>query len=134
MARIAGIDVPRDKRVVISLTYIYGVGRKTSQQILSELNIDENIRVKDLTEEQLSSIRNELSKMSEGALRRETALVNIKRLMEIGCDRGIHHRKGLPVRGQKTRNNAKTAKKNRKKPSSSVNKDKKSNKNAKRGR
>ncbi|WP_017193336.1 30S ribosomal protein S13 [Vaccinium witches'-broom phytoplasma] len=134
MARIAGIDVPRDKRVVISLTYIYGVGRKTSQQILSELNIDENIRVKDLTEEQLSRIRNELSKMSEGALRRETALVNIKRLMEIGCDRGIHHRKGLPVRGQKTRNNAKTAKKNRKKPASSVNKDKKSNKNAKRGR
>ncbi|NWN45836.1 30S ribosomal protein S13 [Candidatus Phytoplasma pruni] len=134
MARIAGIDVPRDKRVVISLTYIYGVGLKTSQQILSELNIDENIRVKDLTEEQLSSIRNELSKMSEGALRRETALVNIKRLMEIGCDRGIHHRKGLPVRGQKTRNNAKTAKKNRKKLASSVNKDKKSNKNAKRGR
>jgi small subunit ribosomal protein S13 len=134
MARIAGIDVPRDKRVVISLTYIYGVGLKTSQQILSELNIDENIRVKDLTEEQLSSIRNELSKMSEGALRRETTLVNIKRLMEIGCDRGIHHRKGLPVRGQKTRNNAKTAKKNRKKLASSVNKDKKSNKNAKRGR
>ncbi|WP_017192654.1 30S ribosomal protein S13 [Italian clover phyllody phytoplasma] len=134
MARIAGIDVPRDKRVVISLTYIYGVGLKTSQQILSELNIDENIRVKDLTEEQLSSIRNELSKMSEGALRRETTLVNIKRLMEIGCDRGIHHRKGLPVRGQKTRNNAKTAKKNRKKLTSSVNKDKKSNKNAKRGR
>ncbi|MEC4559151.1 MAG: 30S ribosomal protein S13 ['Conium maculatum' witches'-broom phytoplasma] len=134
MARIAGIDVPRDKRVVISLTYIYGVGLKTSQQILSELNIDENIRVKDLTEEQLSSIRNELSKMSEGALRRETSLVNIKRLMEIGCDRGIHHRKGLPVRGQKTRNNAKTAKKNRKKLASSVNKDKKSNKNAKRGR
>lgn len=134
MARIAGIDVPRDKRVVISLTYIYGVGLKTSQQILSELNIDENIRVKDLTEEQLSSIRNELSKMSEGALRRETVLVNIKRLMEIGCDRGKRHRNGLPVRGQKTRNNAKTAKKNRKKLVSSVNKDKKSNKNAKRGR
>ncbi|MCQ9618679.1 MAG: 30S ribosomal protein S13 [Candidatus Phytoplasma pruni] len=134
MARIAGIDVPRDKRVVISLTYIYGVGLKTSQQILSELNIDENIRVKDLTEEQLSSIRNELSKMSEGALRRETVLVNIKRLMEIGCDRGKHHRNGLPVRGQKTRNNAKTAKKNRKKLVSSINKDKKSNKNAKRGR
>ncbi|WEK82396.1 MAG: 30S ribosomal protein S13 [Candidatus Phytoplasma pruni] len=134
MARIAGIDVPRDKRVVISLTYIYGVGLKTSQQILSELNIDENIRVKDLTEEQLSSIRNELSKMSEGALRRETVLVNIKRLMEIGCDRGKHHRNGLPVRGQKTRNNAKTAKKNRKKLFSSINKDKKSNKNAKRGR
>ncbi|MFB5029909.1 MAG: 30S ribosomal protein S13 [Candidatus Phytoplasma pruni] len=133
MARIAGIDVPRDKRVVISLTYIYGVGLKTSQQILSELNIDENIRVKDLTEEQLSSIRNELSKMSEGALRRETVLVNIKRLMEIGCDRGKHHRNGLPVRGQKTRNNAKTAKKNRKKLVSSINKDKKSNKNAKRG-
>ncbi|WBL31244.1 30S ribosomal protein S13 [Candidatus Phytoplasma sacchari] len=114
MARIAGIDIPRDKRIIISLTYIYGIGIKTSKKILKELSIDENIKVKNLTQDQIMQIRNEINKFSvEGFLRREIAM-NIRRLMDIGCDRGIHHRKGLPVRGQKTRNNAKTAKKNRK--------------------
>ncbi|WP_457916083.1 30S ribosomal protein S13 [Candidatus Phytoplasma sacchari] len=114
MARIAGIDIPRDKRIIISLTYIYGIGIKTSKKILKELSIDENIKVKNLKQDQIMQIRNEINKFSvEGFLRREIAM-NIRRLMDIGCDRGIHHRKGLPVRGQKTRNNAKTAKKNRK--------------------
>jgi small subunit ribosomal protein S13 len=125
MARIAGIDIPSNKRIIISLTYIYGIGTKTSKKILNELNINENIKVKDLTENQLLSIRNEVNKLKiEGSLRREVSM-NIKRLMEIGCDRGIHHRKGLPVRGQKTRNNAKTAKKNRKKISLTSRKEKK---------
>ncbi len=110
MARIAGIDIPRDKRVVVSLTYIYGIGRPTSQKVLEKVGIDENIRVKDLTEEQVNLIRKEIESIKvEGDLRREVAL-NIKRLMEIGSYRGIRHRKGLPVRGQKTKTNARTRK------------------------
>ncbi|ABC65614.1 SSU ribosomal protein S13p (S18e) [Candidatus Phytoplasma asteris] len=110
MARIAGIDIPSDKRVVIALTYIYGLGNKLSHKILNELKIDQNIRVKNLTEQQLSALRIEITKYNvEGDLRREVTL-NIKRLMEIGAYRGLRHRKGLPVRGQKTRNNAHTVK------------------------
>ena len=103
MARIAGVDIPRDKRVVISLTYIYGIGKPTAQEILKKVGINENTRVKDLTEKEIESIK------VEGDLRREVAL-NIKRLMEIGSYRGIRHRKGLPVRGQKTKTNARTRK------------------------
>ncbi|MDV3196401.1 MAG: 30S ribosomal protein S13 [Candidatus Phytoplasma stylosanthis] len=115
MRRIAEVDIPNNKTIFIALTYIYGIGKKTSKKILDKLNIDSNIRVDQLSENQLSVIKNELNKLVlEGALRRERTL-SIKRLMEIGCYRGINHRKGLPVRGQKTRNNAKTAKKNRKK-------------------
>jgi small subunit ribosomal protein S13 len=110
MARIAGVDIPREKRIVIALTYIYGIGLTTSQQILKAANVSEDVRVKDLTEEKLSNIRSQVSKHKvEGDLRREVAL-NIKRLMEIGCYRGIRHRKGLPVRGQNTRNNSRTRK------------------------
>ncbi|MEZ0180060.1 30S ribosomal protein S13 ['Camptotheca acuminata' phytoplasma] len=130
MVRIAGVDIPNNKTVFIALTYIYGIGTQTSKKILNDLNIDGNIRVNQLSETQLSTIRSELNKFSlEGVLRREITL-NIKRLMEIGCDRGIHHRKGLPVRGQKTRNNAKTAKRNLKKVTLS---NKKVNKGPKRG-
>ena len=110
MARIAGVDLPRDKRVVVSLTYIYGIGRPTAEQILAKTGISEDIRVKDLTDEQINAIRNEVDSIKvEGDLRREVAL-NIKRLMEIGCYRGIRHRKGLPVRGQRTKTNARTRK------------------------
>lgn len=110
MARIAGVDLPRDKRVVVSLTYIYGIGRTKAEQILANTGISEDIRVKDLTEEQVNAIRNEIDGIKvEGDLRRETAL-NIKRLMEIGCYRGVRHRKGLPVRGQRTKTNARTRK------------------------
>lgn len=110
MARIVGVDIPNEKRVVISLTYIYGIGPTTAQKILKAVNVSEDVRVKDLTEEQLTAIRNEVSKYRvEGDLRRQTAL-NIKRLTEIGCYRGIRHRKGLPVRGQRTRTNARTRK------------------------
>ena len=110
MARISGVDIPRDKRVVISLTYIYGIGKQTSIEILKKAGIDQNRRVKDLTEEELTEIRREVAAIKvEGDLRREVAL-NIKRLMEIGCYRGIRHRKGLPVRGQNTRWNARTRK------------------------
>lgn len=110
MARIAGIDIPRDKRVVVSLTYIYGIGLSTSSRILKDCKISEDIRVKDLTDEQVNAIRSEVDKVKvEGDLRRETSL-NIKRLMEIGCYRGIRHRKGLPVRGQRTKTNARTRK------------------------
>jgi 30S ribosomal protein S13 len=110
MARISGIDIPRDKRVVISLTYIYGIGKTTSQQILKDCNIDENKRVRDLSEEELGAIRVEVDKIkTEGDLRREIAL-NIKRLQEIASYRGIRHRRGLPVRGQKTKTNARTRK------------------------
>ena len=110
MARISGVDIPRDKRVVISLTYIFGIGRPTAKQILKDAGVDESKRVKDLTEEEFSNIRREVAKYNvEGDLRREVAL-NIKRLMEIGCYRGIRHRKGLPVRGQNTRCNARTRK------------------------
>lgn len=110
MARIAGVDVPRDKRVVISLTYIYGIGKKTSQGVLAAAEVSEDIRVKDLTNDQLDRIRAEIDKLKvEGDLRREVSL-NIKRLMEIGSYRGIRHRRGLPVRGQNTKNNARTRK------------------------
>ena len=110
MARIAGIDIPRDKQIVISLTYIYGIGLTTSKEILAAAGVAENIRTKDLTEEQLSAIRTEVAKHKvEGDLRREVAL-NIKRLMEIGSYRGLRHRRNLPVRGQNTRNKARTRK------------------------
>lgn len=110
MARIAGVDIPNEKRVVISLQYIYGIGETIAKNILKAAGVSEDIRTKDLTEEQLSAIRSQVSKIKvEGDLRREVAL-NIKRLMEIGCYRGIRHRKGLPVRGQNTRNNSRTRK------------------------
>ena len=110
MARIAGVDIPTNKRVVNSLTYIYGIGHSLAKKILNELEISEDIRVKDLNDEQLTKIRNEVSKyVVEGDLRREVTL-NIKRLMEIGSYRGMRHRKGLPVRGQNTSNNARTRK------------------------
>lgn len=110
MARISGVDLPREKRVEIGLTYIYGIGLPTSQKILKETGISPDTRVKDLTEEEVNIIRNIIKEMTvEGDLRREVAL-NIKRLVEIGCYRGIRHRKGLPVRGQKTKTNARTRK------------------------
>jgi len=110
MARIAGVDIPNDKQVVISLTYIYGIGRTKSSQILAKANVPENKRVKDLTEEELTAIRNEIQHHTvEGDLRREVSL-NIKRLQEIGSYRGQRHRKSLPVRGQRTKTNARTRK------------------------
>lgn len=110
MARIAGVDIPNDKRVVVSLTYIYGVGLPTAQKVLKECGINEDTRVKDLTDEQVNAIRQALdSYRLEGDLRREVQL-NIKRLMEIASYRGIRHRKGLPVRGQRTKTNARTRK------------------------
>ena len=111
MARIAGVDLPRDKRVEYGLTYIYGIGLPTSQKILSETGISPDVRVKDLTEEQVSLIRDYIEKNLhvEGDLKREVQL-NIKRLGEIGCYRGVRHRKGLPVRGQNTKQNARTRK------------------------
>ena len=110
MARIAGIDIPRNKRVVISLTYVYGIGKSTAQKILKETNISEDTRVQDLTEDELNKIRSQIDSYKvEGDLRRDVSL-NIKRLMEIGSFRGIRHRRGLPVRGQNTKNNARTRK------------------------
>jgi small subunit ribosomal protein S13 len=111
MARIAGVDLPRDKRVEVGLTYIYGIGRKTSLEILEKAGINPDTRVKDLTEEEAGNIRRIIDSdyAVEGDLRREVSL-NIKRLMEIGCYRGIRHRRGLPVRGQKTKTNARTRK------------------------
>ncbi len=110
MARISGVDIPRDKRVVISLTYIYGIGKPTAQEILKNAGVSEDKRVKDLSEEELTNIRREAAKYKvEGDLRREVAM-NIKRLMEIGSYRGTRHRRGLPVRGQNTRCNARTRK------------------------
>ncbi len=110
MARIAGVDIPSDKHVEISLTYIYGIGRPTALKILADAGVDPDKRVKNLTEDELTKIRQEVAKyMTEGDLRREVAL-NIKRLMEIGSYRGLRHRKGLPVRGQRTRTNARTRK------------------------
>lgn len=110
MARIAGIDIPRDKRIVVALQYIYGIGNTTAENICKAANVSVDIRTKDLTEEQEGRIRQEVAKYKvEGDLRREVAL-NIKRLMEIGCYRGIRHRRGLPVRGQNTRNNSRTRK------------------------
>lgn len=111
MARIAGVDLPKNKRVEVGLTYIYGIGRPSSRRILTEAGIDFDTRVKDLTDDEANKIREiiEKTQMVEGDLRREIAL-NIKRLMEIGCYRGIRHRRGLPVRGQKTKTNARTRK------------------------
>ena len=110
MARIAGVDLPREKRVEIGLTYIYGIGRKTSNDILRNAGINPDTRVKDLTEAEVALIRAEIDKyLVEGDLRREIAM-NIKRLREINCYRGIRHRRGLPVRGQNTKNNARTRK------------------------
>ena len=111
MARISGVDLPREKRVEIGLTYIYGIGRTSSNRILAEANVNPDTRVKDLTDEEVGRIRDviDASQTVEGDLRREIAL-NIKRLQEIGCLRGIRHRKGLPVRGQNTKNNARTRK------------------------
>ncbi|NLG86356.1 MAG: 30S ribosomal protein S13 [Firmicutes bacterium] len=111
MARIAGVDLPRDKRIEVALTYIYGIGASSAQKILAKTNIDPNTRVRDLTEEEASRLREEIDKnyQVEGDLRREVAL-NIKRLTEIGTYRGLRHRRGLPVRGQRTRTNARTRK------------------------
>ena len=111
MARIAGVDLPREKRVEIGLTYIYGIGLTTSQKMLSEIGINPDTRVKDLSESDISKLRDyiEHNLKVEGDLRREVAL-NIKRLMEIGCYRGVRHRRGLPVRGQNTKQNARTRK------------------------
>lgn len=111
MARIAGVDLPRDKRVEVALTYIFGIGRKTSQKILGETGINAQTRVKDLTEDEAARLRETIEKnyKVEGDLRRETTM-NIKRLVEIGSYRGIRHRRGLPVRGQGTKNNARTRK------------------------
>ena len=114
MARIAGVDIPNEKRVVVSLTYIYGIGPTTAKKILETVNVSEDIRVKNLTDEQLTAIRSEVSKYhTEGDARRESAL-NVKRLIEIGCYRGQRHKKGLPVNGQRTRTNARTRKGRRK--------------------
>ena len=110
MARIVGVDIPNDKVVVIALTYIYGIGLTTSKKILKATGIDEGKRVKDLTDAELAKIRAELAHhKTEGELKREI-LLNIKRLQEIGCYRGIRHRRGLPVRGQRTKTNARTRK------------------------
>ena len=110
MARIAGVDIPNDRRVVVSLTYIYGIGLPTAQKVLKECGISEDVRVKDLTDDEFNKIRQALDSYKlEGDLRRETQL-NIKRLMEIACYRGMRHRKGLPVRGQRTKTNARTRK------------------------
>ena len=110
MARIAGVDLPKEKRVEIGLTYIYGIGRTSSNKILEEAKVNPDIRVKDLTSEQEQAIRKAMENYKvEGDLRREVAL-NIKRLTEIGCFRGIRHRRGLPVRGQRTKTNARTRK------------------------
>ncbi len=114
MARIAGIDIPRDKRVVISLTYIHGIGRTTSEKVLQMANIEQDRRVKDLSDEEVARLRQVIDRLSndktiliEGDLRREVAM-NIKRLIEIGTYRGKRHRAGLPVHGQRTRTNART--------------------------
>lgn len=115
MARIAGIDLPRNKRGEIGLTYIYGIGRSTAQQILDQAGISRDTKVQDWTDEQLSAIRSFINDelKVEGALRSEVQL-NIKRLMDIGCYRGLRHRKGLPTRGQRTKNNSRTRKGKRK--------------------
>lgn len=112
MARIAGVDLPREKRIEIGLTYIYGIGRAVSNRLLAEAGVSPDTRVKDLTDDEVTRIQKAIETLEvtvEGDLRRETAL-NIKRLQEIGCYRGIRHRKGLPVRGQKTKTNARTRK------------------------
>lgn len=114
MARIVGVDIPNEKRVVISLTYIFGIGDTTAEKICKDAGVSPDIRVKNLTDDQLLAIRSEVAKFkTEGDLRREVAL-NIKRLEEIGCYRGIRHKRGLPVRGQRTKTNARTRKGKRK--------------------
>ncbi|QNL51524.1 30S ribosomal protein S13 [Olivibacter sp. SDN3] len=115
MARIAGIDLPRNKRGVIGLTYIFGIGLSTAKSILAEAGIDEDVKVQEWTDDQLTTIRNIINDKVkvEGALRSEVQL-NIKRLMDIGCYRGLRHRKGLPLRGQRTKNNSRTRKGKRK--------------------
>jgi len=114
MARIAGVDLPNDKRIETGLTYIYGIGLYTSQKILNDSGVNPDTKVKDLTDDEIGSIRKyiEVNVKVEGDLRTEIAM-NIKRLMDIGCYRGIRHRRGLPVRGQNTKNNARTRKGNR---------------------
>ena len=110
MARIVGIDLPREKRIVIGLTYIYGIGRTTAEKIVAEAEISPDTRVRDLTDEEVQKLRDIVGKLKvEGDLRREVSL-NIKRLSEIGCFRGVRHRRGLPVRGQRTKTNARTRK------------------------
>ena len=111
MARIAGVDLPKNKRIEIGLTYIYGIGRSTADAILAGTGVNPDVRVKDLSEEDVAKLRDYIDKhiTVEGDLRREVAL-NIKRLVEIGCYRGVRHRKGLPVRGQRTKTNARTRK------------------------
>jgi small subunit ribosomal protein S13 len=111
MARIAGVDLPRDKRVEIALTYIFGIGKATSQKLLASSGVNPDTRVRDLTEDELAKLREAIDKSQkvEGDLRREIAL-NIKRLIEIGCYRGVRHRRGLPVRGQRSKTNARTRK------------------------
>jgi small subunit ribosomal protein S13 len=123
MARIAGVNIPREKRVEIGLTYVFGIGKSTSQQVLGELGIDPNTKVRDLTDEEVTRLRNHVDQnlTVEGDLRRERSQ-NIKRLMEIGCYRGVRHRRGLPVRGQRTKTNART----RKGPKRTVGKQRKS--------
>ena len=114
MARIAGIDIPKNKRGVIALTYIFGIGRSRAKMILADAKVDESIKVQDWTDEQIAHVREEVGKLTiEGELRSEVQL-NIKRLMDIGCYRGIRHRAGLPLRGQKTKNNSRTRKGKRK--------------------
>jgi small subunit ribosomal protein S13 len=114
MARIAGVDIPKQKRGVISLTYIYGVGRSRAVEVLATAKVDESIKVQDWTDEQIGAIRDAVGSYTiEGELRSETQL-NIKRLMDIGCYRGIRHRAGLPLRGQRTKNNSRTRKGRRK--------------------
>jgi small subunit ribosomal protein S13 len=114
MARIAGVDLPNNKRIEIALTYIFGIGLTTSKKIVEQANIDPNKRIKDLNDDEIGVIRNTIDAVAkvEGDLRTEIAM-NIKRLMDIGCYRGIRHRRGLPVRGQNTKNNAKTRKGNK---------------------
>jgi len=110
MARIAGVNLPREKRVEIGLTYIFGVGRSTSKAVLSELKINQDTKVRDLTDEEVTRLRTHIDSLTvEGDLRRERSQ-NIKRLMEIGCSRGLRHRRGLPVNGQRTKTNARTRK------------------------
>ncbi|MCA0972631.1 30S ribosomal protein S13 [Halobacillus litoralis] len=110
MARIAGVDIPRDKRVVISLTYVYGIGKSLAVEVLDQAGVSKDTRVRDLTEDELGKIRKVVDELNvEGDLRRENSL-NIKRLIEIGSYRGIRHRRGLPLRGQKTKNNSRTRK------------------------
>ncbi|MCL5781131.1 MAG: 30S ribosomal protein S13 [Firmicutes bacterium] len=111
MARIAGVDLPKDKRAEIALTYIYGIGKPTAQKILAQTGVNPDTRIKNMTEEEINKLRDYIDKniKVEGDLRREVAL-NIKRLIEIGCYRGLRHRRGLPVRGQRTKTNARTRK------------------------